>query len=270
LRENPAHGAELGTQILMGNLLRLWKKMGGWYYAQTADHYLGWIENDSFIRCSKEKAEAWANSPDQLIVTELEDRVRQKPNPKTFPISDVVAGVLLKKIGLEGDWFQVELPDGRRGYLKKSSAVNIAEWKKMVVASPEHLEEMARSLLGVPYLWGANSTKAMDCSGFTKTVFLLNGIQLNRNASHQAKQGREVSLQDDFAHLQKGDLLFFGRKKMGDRPETISHVGIYLGDKTFIHASGMVKINSLAPASPLLDARRLKMLVRARRLLPDL
>ena len=46
-----------------------------------------------------------------------------------------------------------------------------------------------------------------------------------------------------------GDLIFFGRKATEDRKESITHVGIYIGDGRFIHSAGRVRINSLDPAS---------------------
>ncbi|MFN7142086.1 MAG: NlpC/P60 family protein, partial [Limisphaerales bacterium] len=260
---------ELGTQVLMGHIVRIWKREGGWYYVQSSDRYLGWCDDDSFTRVTKEQVNQWNASP-RVMVTDYEDRVWQQPGGKrrgNLPVTDVVAGNILKKTGEDGDWFKVQLPDGRSGYLSKASAENFDEWKASRNATGESIEEAAKSLLGVPYLWGGTSTKGVDCSGFTKTVYLMNGIHLLRNASHQARQGTDVPLDANFANLRKGDLLFFGTKAANGKPERVTHVGIYLENKEFIHASGLVRINSLDPKSPIFDERRLKGLLRARRYL---
>jgi gamma-D-glutamyl-L-lysine dipeptidyl-peptidase len=119
----------------------------------------------------------------------------------------------------------------------------------------------------VPYLWGGTSTKAMDCSGFTKTVYMMNGLQLNRDAYQQAEEGIEIAPGEKFQNLRKGDLLFFGRKGGGNKPEEVLHVALYLKDRLFIHSSGMVKINSLDPASPVFDANKVKSFICARRII---
>ena len=175
----------------------------------------------------------------------------------------------MKKTGEEGDWFKVELPDQRAGYLQKHSATDYKEWKRTRQPTPDAIEQTARMFLGYPYLWGGNSPKGLDCSGFTKLVFFLNGVELDRNASHQAQQGVAVPLDAEFSHVKKGDLLFFGTPARGDRPERVTHVGIYLGDKLFIHSSEMVRINSLDPNSPISDARRIRTLIAAKRVLPN-
>jgi cell wall-associated NlpC family hydrolase len=100
-------------------------------------------------------------------------------------------------------------------------------------------------------------------------VFFLNGIELDRNASHQAQQGVTVPLDAEFSHVRKGDLLFFGAPARAGRSERITHVGIYLGDKLFIHSSEMVRINSLDSNSPIADARRIRTLIHAKRVLPN-
>jgi cell wall-associated NlpC family hydrolase len=108
----------------------------------------------------------------------------------------------------------------------------------------------------------------LDCSGFTKTVFFLNGIDLMRDSSQQARQGVAVPLDGDLSQLKKGDLLFFGRRARQGRPERVVHVGLYLGDRLFIHSSERVHISSLDPQSPLRDENRIRTLLRARRVLP--
>ena len=136
-------------------------------------------------------------------------------------------------------------------------------------ATPENIERTARALLGRPYLWGANSPKGLDCSGLTKFVFFLNGIDLARNASHQANQGVEVPLDANLSKLKKGDLLFFGSRPSTSHRGRVTHAGIYLGDKLFIHSSERVRINSLDPRSPLRDEHRIRSLIGARRVLPE-
>jgi cell wall-associated NlpC family hydrolase len=100
-------------------------------------------------------------------------------------------------------------------------------------------------------------------------VFFLNGIALQRDSSNQAGQGVEVPLDGDLSQLKKGDLLFFGRRSLRGGTERVVHVGIYLGDKLFIHSSEWVHISSLDPNSPIRDENRIRTLLRARRVLPS-
>lgn len=266
-REQPHNAAELGTQVLMGHPVRVWKRVGIWYLVQTADDYVCWMEEGSFTGCTPEALDAW-RAGTLLIVTAVEECVREQPRADAWPVSDVVLGCLLKLGEQRGDWYAVALPDGRSGFLPKTAAEDFATWKASRRPTPENIERTARSLLGRPYLWGGNSPRGMDCSGFTKLVFFLNGIELPRNASHQAREGEAVPLDADLSRLRKGDLLFFGRRAHGQQPERITHAGIYLGNKLFIHSSERVRINSLDPGSPLRDEDRIRGLLCARRVLP--
>jgi cell wall-associated NlpC family hydrolase len=88
----------------------------------------------------------------------------------------------------------------------------------------------AKTYLGRPYHYGGITPKGFDCSGFVRYVFGSMGIDLDRTSGSQAKQGDPI----DLAHIQPGDLLFFSTRGMR---KGISHVGIYLGEGQFIHAS---------------------------------
>jgi len=267
MRGDPDESAELISQATMGSVVKVLRESSGWYYVQTSDKYLGWMKDDSFVLCAKSGSDGWATAR-KVIVLSTYETVRQDPQPRSYPVSDLVAGSLLKNAGNAGTWTMVELPDGRKGFVPAGSVTDFESWKKTTKPSPDGVEKTARSLLGVPYLWGGTSTKAMDCSGFTKTVYLMNGMQLNRDAYQQAGQGVEISPGEKFQNLRKGDLLFFGRRAGDNNPAEILHVALYLKDRSFIHSSGMVKINSLDPASPVFDANKVKSFICARRIIP--
>jgi len=265
-REEPNHKAELGTQILMGRIVRVWKGTRHWFYVQSPDGYLSWIEKGSFIPCTRKEADAWTNAP-LIIVTAFEERVLEKPRSDSESVSDVVMGDLLKRTGERKDWYMVELPDGRAGFLSKKAAQNYKTWAQNRKPTPDNIERTARLFLGRPYLWGGNSPKGLDCSGFCKLTFLMNGIELNRNAGEQIRQGTDVPLDANYSKLKKGDLLFFGWARNSDGPEWITHVAIYLGNKSFVQSAERVKISSLDPAAPNYDAYHARSLLYARRIL---
>ena len=111
--------------------------------------------------------------------------------------------------------------------------------------SSKQIEKMAKSKLGKRYKWGGNGPYAYDCSGFTKEVFELNGINIPRVSKDQAEVGLKISKNN----LKKGDLVFFDDKDSS----VVSHVGIYLGKGKFIHAS---RFHKKIVISPLREYRR--------------
>ena len=270
-REQPEHKAEMGTQVLMGEVVRVWKPSTNavfrWYLTQSGDGYVSWLQKGTFVRCTREQVEAWNRGP-LLVVTAFEDLILEQPQADAQPVSDVVLCDLVRKIGEEGDWCKVELPDQRTGFLPRKAATDYHAWKQARQPTAENIERTARRFIGRPYLWGGNSPKGFDCSGFSKTVFYLNGIDLMRDSSQQARQGVAVPLDGDLSQLKKGDLLFFGHRARRGKPERVVHVGIYLGNKLFIHSSERVHISSLDPNSPIRDENRIQTLLRARRVLP--
>ena len=90
---------------------------------------------------------------------------------------------------------------------------------------------LARRYIGIPYKWGGTSPdEGFDCSGLTRAVYQLSGLDLPRTSKDQFAMGTEVKLKN----LKKGDLVFFS----SPGGAKISHVGIYIGDNKFIHAPG--------------------------------
>lgn len=101
--------------------------------------------------------------------------------------------------------------------------------KRFPTMARERLEDEMDKYLGVRYRYGGTDVAGMDCSGFVSRVFLdALDVKLPRSSSAQAKVGVAVSK----ANLQFGDLVFFKIRR-----NRISHVGIYVGDRNFVHAS---------------------------------
>lgn len=92
----------------------------------------------------------------------------------------------------------------------------------------------ARQALGKPYLYGGTGqgNQGYDCSGLIQYAYAQQGITLPRVSTSQATQG--VAVEKSLDALQRGDILTFAGQPGGSK---VSHVGLYLGERRFIHSS---------------------------------
>ncbi|MBT0662927.1 C40 family peptidase [Geobacter pelophilus] len=101
----------------------------------------------------------------------------------------------------------------------------------------------AERFVGIPYRWGGDTVvDGMDCSGFVRAVYNLCGVNIPRTSREQYRVGESVAIDG----LKDGDLVFFG-----DSEERINHVGIYVGDRKFVHAprrGDEIKVSALDEA----------------------
>lgn len=269
LRSKPSVSSGLETQALMGMPLRVFKKEGHFYFVQTPEKYIKWMNAGALTLMDKSEFAKWAHSS-KVIFTGGFGYAYSNPSIKSMVITDLLTGNILKRINTDGDFTKVELPDGTSAFVLTEKITNYTDWLETRNLTAENIENSAYSYLGTPYVWGGTSGKGLDCSGFTKNVFLQNGIMLPRDASQQVHIGQEIPLDSTFSQLQKGDLLFFGRKATAAKKERITHVGIYLGDGKFIHEGvdkARVAVESLFNGDPDFAKKRLKSLVRAKRVI---
>ncbi len=266
IRSEPSHPAQLVTQATLGMPLRVFKKRGSWYLVQTPDDYLGWVDYGGLHRMTKQPYEEWA-SHSKMIYLDTYGFAYEEPSTNANKVSDLVSGSILNNYGSDGDYFKVKYPDGRTGYVLKTEVRNFEDWKSSVEASQERLVQMAKSLKGAPYLWGGTSSKGMDCSGFTKTIYFMSGWILPRDASQQVRAGKHIDTSDGFDKLQPGDLLFFGRPATDSSDRSVVHVGMWIGNNEFIHSAGRVKVSSVDPQAENYDEYNLNRFLEARRYL---
>ena len=101
--------------------------------------------------------------------------------------------------------------------------------KVLYKPSIEALDKLNRQNMGKRYVWAEEGPYCFDCSGFTYFTYGTMGIELPRVAREQFKKGIPIAKSE----LQKGDLVFFGNPRTG----VATHVGIYIGNGMFEHAS---------------------------------
>ncbi|MCP9765234.1 C40 family peptidase [Lacihabitans soyangensis] len=263
LRSKPEESAELASQVLLGMPLLVLEKTRGWYRVQCPDDYIGWIEGSTIKQFSETEYVNFKNK-EKVIYVNPSGFAMSDTTSKAYSVRDVSFGNLLVFAAKSGRFTEVIFPDGKHGFVSTDNLQSSKDWLKDRQNSGEKIVENGRKMLGIPYLWGGTSFKGADCSGFTRMAFFASGLLLPRDASQQALIGDPVSIENDFSMLQKGDLLFFGNTTTFK----VTHVGIWAGNKSFIHSSGMIQINSFDANSPDYDEYNLKRLLFVKRINP--
>ena len=266
IRYSPKHAGELASQALMGTPVKILEREdNGWLLIQTPDQYISWVDRGAITVMSTEGINRWKAAP-KIIYTHAYGSAYSEPDTESLTVSDLVAGCMVELVAEKGDFYQVLFADQRSGFVPKNESSIYKEWLARISPSEESLTKTSKRLMGVPYLWGGTSFKGVDCSGFTKTVYFLNGIMLPRDASQQVMVGETIDKTGNWNELKIGDLLFFGDKRE-DGSERVVHVAMWLGNGEFIHASDKVRINSMIPTATNYDGYNAKRYLRTKRIL---
>lgn len=176
-------------------------------------------------------------------------RVRSGPSTDFDAVTELYDHTVVNLTGIDNGWFKISYKDVT-GYVSSDYMVTCKDAagtrgdSDVINSLGIQLVTFAQQFLGCPYVWGGNGPNAFDCSGFTKYVYAHFGIELNRTASDQLYNGVKVAR----GEWQPGDLIFFDNGRVST---PVSHVGIYVGDGQFIHASTnsyTVQFNSLYSA----------------------
>jgi cell wall-associated NlpC family hydrolase len=233
LYRDPRRTVELVSQAILGTSVAILDSQEGWLRVQTPDTYKGWIELDS-VRTLAPGETGYAVAEQVAEVRNLLAFLYDEPTVSArAPALQVTIGTRLELIGQGSEWLQVRLPDQANvnglGHWMQTGDANITEADAPRARGRlQDLVRTARRFLGLPYMWGGCTPLGIDCSGFVQLVYRLHGVSLLRDAHIQYTQPDLVSADRD--DLRTGDLLFFGR-------ERITHVGMYIQDGEFIHAT---------------------------------
>jgi hypothetical protein len=255
LHVKPDLKSTIQTQALLGTAVTILKRKNEWLYVRLPDGYCGWM-NQSLALMARSEFEKWF-SREKVIVTAMHAYTYKTEKEDAPVVSDTVAGCCLAFAGEGRKNIRVQYPDGRIAFLKKNFVQKLSVWIKNREVTEKSITTTAKRFMGVPYMWGGTSGKALDCSGLVRMAFFLNGMLLPRNSGQQAQAGVAIAP----VNARPGDLLFFGSRK------TVTHVGIYLGNCKFIQASGDVHISSLKKSDPDYDQTRARTLLKIKRIL---
>lgn len=167
--------------------------------------------------------------------------VRSGPGTTYGKVTTLNDNAVVTIVGINNGWYKIKTSGGAVGYVSseymvtcKDSAGSRGDGTTAVAVAADssmgqQIVSYAKQFMGVPYVYGGNGPNSFDCSGFTNYVYRHFGYVLNRGASSQLKNGTPVSKSE----LQPGDLVFFRY----NTSYPASHVGIYIGNGQFIHAS---------------------------------
>ena len=177
-----------------------------------------------------------ASEPEQQrgLITASVLNVRSGPDTTYDKVATLRGGMVVDIVADTGSgWYQIE-----SGYVSAEYMVSTTETVGTVAptvssnSAGSSIVALAKQFLGCPYVYGASGPNAFDCSGFTSYVYRQVGISIPHGATSQYRGGTPVSREN----VQPGDLVFIADPAYcAGYP--ISHVGIYIGNGQFIHAS---------------------------------
>jgi gamma-D-glutamyl-L-lysine dipeptidyl-peptidase len=221
----PTQTSDVVSQTIFGsNVIRIAGKWH-WVHIRTDDGYTGWIQSAAL---HKLKGQPYATTGNVVRVSDLSANLYREPDvTKHAPLLTLPwqsrLEALPDKVDEHNRWLKVRLPDDQLAFVQNGDVSSDS--------APLTIEQtiaVAKKFLGVTYTWGGSSDFGFDCSGFTQMLLRLRGIVMPRDADLQAAWSGVASV--DRKDLQPGDLLFFG-----DRPDHITHTGMYIGNGEFIH-----------------------------------
>lgn len=218
MRKNPAVESEVVSETFYSEEVDSIAKEKEWVHIATvADGYLGWVPRCAVVPGMLGETICWTNRCVAHLYT--------APSVAYGPMLSLPYGCRLCVMDASDPrWIEVGLLTGQKAFIQRG---DVAFDKTSLTL--DSVAAFAKRFLGLPYTWGGRTSFGFDCSGFVQMLYREMGIAIPRDAKEQcaSEQFRAVPL----TAVQAGDLVFFGN----DVP--ITHVGMCLNDKEFIHAT---------------------------------
>ncbi len=206
LRKAPAGDAERMTDLRYGDSYTSYEIKDGWHWGQCErDGYVGYAREDGFSEmpfCQTHR------------VKKLTSFLFPEASIKSSPLDMLTFLSGVEVVGHDGAFSKLK----SGGFVHSHHLTPISDWQEGDVVFN------AGRMLGVPYLWGGNTPKGMDCSGLVQLACETAGRSCPRDSDMQAAElGTEIQ---DVSRLHRGDIVFFN-----------GHVGFMTDANTLLHAN---------------------------------
>ena len=205
----------------------------GWYAILSRDQesfmssYYRELENNK-MELSDCPLLAYVNTGSSVL------NLRSGPGTAYSILEQVPSGELLTVLSEQDGWFEIQQEDASAyicgDYVLLMTEEEFEDYKASADYIGSEIAQYSQDYIGCNYVYGGNGPSSFDCSGFTKYIYSQFGYTLNRTATDQLDNGVTIEKED----VQAGDLVFF-RSSGTEKP--VSHVGLYIGEGRFIHAS---------------------------------
>ncbi len=231
VRENPDLDSTVLFQLEKNNEVTINEESLEWYNISSEDGSTGWIHSEFIV-----PKLGYSNGE----ITGSDVNLRSVPSLEGNVVTQLKLYDFIKIKNYENEWYNIITQDNFEGWIYQ-------DYVKIVIDNYSNLSgvsrssnrsatqmkilEFAKKYIGTPYKWAGNGPNSFDCSGYTTYVFKHIGVKLPRRSVDQGKTGEKISKDS----LAIGDLVFFDTS--GVNNGNITHVGIYIGDGEFIHAS---------------------------------
>lgn len=218
IRKEPAEQSEMLSQMLLGETAAVRSIEDRWVEIEAdLDGYKGWVSKNQLQLLKFGDYQAWRTNPSLQRSVHATYKIASQTGARLVPVTAIVS--------------------------EKSGQISVPGFVGQPLLQPHTIRQgsiidTAIQFLGTPYLWGGRTDTGIDCSGLMQTVYLLHGITIPRDSGPQARAKPFKS--EHISDAQPGDSIYFA---FDGGP--ISHVGIYLGGGSLLHASASVCIQNI-------------------------
>ncbi len=244
LRRHPSKISGLSSQLLCGETVTLYDKIGEWAWVQNhRDHYVGYVE----VAALRSRVYDTTHQ-----VAALRTFLFPEPDLKSPPLDSLPMASTLRITGESGAYSEV----AGGGWVYSRHLRPDGDWEPDYIAT-------ALAFMGVPYLWGGKNSLGLDCSGLVQVALARAGVASPRDSDLQLECiGSAVPLREGETPIRRGDLIYFP-----------GHVAIALDERQVLHANAgamQVAIEELAPVAAQISADNKGRGITAIRRLDDL